>query len=296
MGTAASNNGPSGPGGLLPSWYPGGGPAGGPPPTPPGPPPPDGLPPGPGLAPPPPAPPGLPPIPLPAAAAAAAWPTARRAINRFAGTGTGSNLRDAGRNYGRTLGGSSSASRAASTGISAGRGLATFLSGVAAAGGGGLAQTVSIMGIATLDGQSPEFVLAKIANSIAPTGATNDEAVAREAVMSTLDRLYTELIGRGENLTALEALTPEQIKDVIVEYTSCYIYKKWVYELGISIEKNAVSERQALDLEAQMKDFIRIEVQTRFRDVPADQLDLANPTNQAIIVYIFQLAYSTLEQ
>lgn len=296
MGTAASNNGPSGPGGLLPSWYPGGGPDGQPLPGPPEAPGPDGLPPVPNPAPAPPTPPHLPPIPLPALTAAAAWPKARNAIDRFAGTGTRSNLRDAGRNYGRTLGGASSASKAASTGISAGRGLASFLGGVSAAGGGGLAQAVSTIGIATLDGQSPEFILAKIANSIAPAGATNDEAVAREAVMSTLDRLYTELIGRGENLTALEELTPEQIKDVIVEYASCYIYKKWVYELGISIEKNAVSERQALDLEAQMKDFIRAEVTTKFRDVPADQLDLANPANQEIIIYIFQLAYSTLEQ
>jgi hypothetical protein len=151
------------------------------------------------------------------------------------------------------------------------------------------------MGIANLSGQSPEFVLAKIADSIAPSGATNDEAVAREAVMSTLDRLYTELLERGENLSALEALTPDQIKDVIIEYTACYIYKKWVYELGISIEKNAVSERQALDLEAQMKDFIRAEVQTRFQGVRPDQLDLASPANQATIEYIFQLAYSTLE-
>lgn len=297
MGTASSNKGPSGPGGLLPSWYPSDGPGGAPAPSPPGPPVPDGLPPAPNPAPAPPAHPGLPPIPLPAIAAAAGWPSARRAINRFADTGTGTNLRNASRNYSRTLGGSLLASRASTTGISAGRGLATFLGGVSAAGagGGGLAQTVSNMGIATLDGQSPEFVLAKIADSIAPPGATNDEAVAREAVLSTLDRLYMELVNRGDDLSALEALTPERIKDVIIEYTSCYIYKKWVYELGISIEKNAVSERQALDLEVQMKDFIRAEVQTKFRDVRHDQLDLANPANQATIEYIFQLAYSTLE-
>lgn len=296
MGTSASNKGGSGPGSLLPSWY-DGGPGAGPAPGPPLPPGSDGLQPTPLPPAPPTLPPSLPPIPAAGTAVGAAtWKAARRAFNKFLTNRTPTNLRKAGKSYMQNLGGASGASRSAATGVSAGRGLASFLGGVSSPGGGGLNQTLNGIGVGGYTGQPPEFVLAKIADSIAPDGATNDEAVAREAVMSTLDWLYTDIVNNGGDLTSLESLSADRIRDVFIEYTACFIYKKWVYELGIAVEKRAVSEQQAIQMETEIRDFIRAEVHNSFQGLTAQQLDLTGAGNQATIEYIFQLAYSTLER
>jgi hypothetical protein len=301
MGTSASNKGGSGSGNLLPSWY-GGGDGGAPAPPPPAPPGPNGLPPPPASPTPPPSAPapmppaGLPPLP-PAvpAAGAATWRAARTAFGRYLTNRTPGNLRSAGKSYMRNLGGATSASRSAATGVSAGSRLASFLGTVSVPTGGGLNQTLSSIGLGAHTGQPPEFLLAKIADSIAPVGATSDEAIAREAVMSTLDWLYTDIVDAGGDITAFETLTAVRIREVVIEYTSCYIYKKWVYELGIAIEKKAVSEQEAIKMEIDIREYIRVEVRTKFQDLTPQQLDLTNPNNQATIEYIFQLAYRTLE-
>jgi hypothetical protein len=163
-------------------------------------------------------------------------------------------------------------------------------------GGGQLTQVLTTLGLAPLVGQSPELILTKVADSIAPAGATNDEAIARAAILTTLDRLYTSILENGGDLSSLEALTPAQIKEVMIDYVSCYIYMKWVYELGIAVEKNTVTERQAIEMEAEMKDFVKDAVIAEFATATIRDLDLTSENNQTIIEDIFQLAYSTLEK
>jgi len=230
-----------------------------------------------------------------AAVGAATWRAARTAFGKYLNNSTPANLRGAGKSYVRNLGGASSASRSAATGVSAGGRLATFLGGVSVPTGGGLNQTLGSIGLGSYTGQPPEFLLAKIADSIAPVGSTNDEAIAREAVMSTLDWLYTSIVDAGGDIASFETLTAVRVREVVIEYMSCYIYKKWIYELGIAIEKKAVTEHQAAQMEIEIREYIRVEVQTKFQNLTPQQLDLTNPNNQATIEYIFQLAYSTLE-
>lgn len=225
------------------------------------------------------------------------WTVARGAMTRFANRTAGSSVRKAAQNYVRTLGGSRGASRSASRGISSGRGLVSFLGSVSRSiGGNGLTPTLTQLGLSGYIGHSSEETLAKIADAIAPIGATNDEAIARDAVITTLDLLYTKILMNGGDITALESLTPEMIKETVIEYVGIYIFKKWVYELGIAVEKNSVTEKQAIQMENEIKDFINAEVKLSLAHKDVQDFDLNSPPNQQIIETIFTIAYSTLEQ
>jgi len=224
------------------------------------------------------------------------WGSAKGAFTRFTKNTAGSSIRKAAKTYVRTLGGSRGATRAASRGIAGGRSLGRFLGSVSTSGGGaGLNQTLTQLGLSNFIGHSSEETLAKIADAIAPIGATNDEAIARDAIIATLDQLYSKILENGGDITELESLTPEMIKETVIEYVAIYIFKKWVYELGMAVEKNTITEKQAIEMELEIKDFINAEVKLSLNDKNVQDFDLNNRANQQLIDTIFQTAYSTLE-
>lgn len=224
------------------------------------------------------------------------WKDAKGAFTRYSKNTGGSNIRKAAKSYVQTLGGSRGAARAASRGITSGRGLVSFLGAVSTPGGGGLNQTLTQLGLSAYIGKSSEEILAKIADAIAPTGATSDEAIARDAILGTLDQLYSKILENGGDIATLESLTPHMIKETVIEYVSIYIFKKWVFELGLAVEKNTVTEKQAIEMEVEIKDFINAEVKLSLQGKSMKQFDLNESSNQQIIETIFQTAYSTLEQ
>lgn len=295
MGTSSSNGGPSGRSSLLPSYYNPGPVDGQGSPSNTGAPVPVGT--GDGMAQPgaSPAPPATNPVNMPTVTGD--WKVAKGAITRFAKRTAGSSVRKAAKNYVRTLGGSRGATRSAARGVSAGRGLVNFLGSVSSSvGGGGLNPTLTQLGLSAFIGHSSEETLAKIADVIAPIGATNDEAIARDSIIATLDQLYNKILENGGEITQLESLSPEMIKETVIEYVSIYIFKKWVYELGIAVEKNTVTERQAIQMENEIKTFINAEVNRSLSGKDIREFDLNNQANQQIIDDIFTIAYSTLEQ
>lgn len=291
MGTSASNNGPSGTSALLPSWYPTISP----------------LPAG-GVVQPaisdeqpntnnnlpanqPAVIPGISDQPIPTSTGN--WTRAKSALTRYTRNTPGSSIKKAAKGYVTTLGGATGATRSASSGIIAGGSFGSFLASVATQ---GLNATLTSFGLTSFIGRSSEEILAKIADTIAPEGATNDEAIARDAIISTLDLIYTKIDENGGDILSLQSLSPEMIKDAVIAFVSIYIFKKWIYELGIAVEKNTVSENDAIEMETEIKDFINAEVRISMQDKTIRDFDLNSSSNQATIETIFKAAYSTLQQ
>ncbi|MGV3529806.1 MAG: Qat anti-phage system associated protein QatB [Flavisolibacter sp.] len=221
------------------------------------------------------------------------WGGAKGAFTRYVNRTSGSSLSKASGAYVRAMGGASRAARAARRGAAAGGRLARFLGRISGA-GGGFNEALQAFGLSNLVGRSTEEVLAHLANAIAPDGATNDEAIARDAVLATLDRLCERRMEDDGNFEPLENLTPDDIRSVMIEYVNLYIFNKWVYELGVAIETNAVSELDAVQLEAEVRDFVFEEVTNALQDVPLQSFSLDEVRNQQIIQTIFLNAYATL--
>ena len=145
-------------------------------------------------------------------------------------------------------------------------------------------------------GKSSEEVLAIIADKIAPVGSTNDEAIARAAVLIATEKLYGRLEEDGQDLATLDTLNEAHIKEVVIEYVSAYIFKKWVYEAGMALEKNKLSENKAIELEHQMKDLIKQEVKGGIEKANLKNFNLAQESGRDLVLEIFELAYTTLEE
>lgn len=219
------------------------------------------------------------------------WAVSKGALSRYAkGTG-GSSLRKAANSYVRTLGGSSKATKASAKGISTGGVFVNFIGSVSR---NGYAETLKQFGLADCIGKSSEEVLAKIADRIAPIGSTNDDAIARNAVLVSLDALYEKLLNEGKDIEALGSLDEEALKNSVEEFVGTYIFKKWVYEVGLAIEKNELTEKEAINLEKEIKVFVRDEVKSSLKDKDIIKLDLNAGEGKKMIENIFELAYSTI--
>lgn len=220
------------------------------------------------------------------------WGKSKGALTRIAKSTSGSSIQKAGRKYVSGLGGRRGATRAAAQGRITGGKYASFLGAIAS---GGINNALQNLGLDNLVGRSSEEICLAIADAIAPTGSTNDEAIARDALISTLDSLYNKLQENGNDFSNVDSLSLDQIKETLIEYVSNYVFNKWMYELGSAIEKGSVTETDAINLESEVKDLIYAETFEHYREIPVETFNISDQSNNAMIEEIFQTAYSTLE-
>jgi hypothetical protein len=220
------------------------------------------------------------------------WSGAKGALTRLSNTRGSSSMVKAGKSYLNSLGGSKNATKAAKQGRLVGSRYANFLGSVSS---GGINSALQKFGLDQLIGSSSEEICSAIVNAIAPAGSTNDEAVAREALVLTMQDLYERLEAEGDDFANISSLSSEQVKETLIEFISNYIFVKWMYELGNSIERGNISESEAIDLERQINDLIHAETLIRCKDITIETYDLNNQTTEKVIEEIFLIAYSTLE-
>lgn len=222
------------------------------------------------------------------------WTSGKSSFRKFINSqGSGNSLRKAARSYVKSMGGRSKATKAASKGISVGGDYIEFLGGIRK---NGLTQTLQDYGLSDCLGKSPEEALAKIAGKIAPIGTTNDEIIARSAVMSAVDALYMKLTANADGIETINSISEDALKESVIEYVSAYIFKKWIYELGLALERNELSEKEAIALENQVKNLVRDEVKASLKQKDILKLDFRAGAGKRIVENIFSLAYSTLEK
>lgn len=219
--------------------------------------------------------------------------TVKGAIKRITNNRRGATFKKAAKDYVKRTGGHKKATLASSAGINAGGNYLRFFSDVAS---GGIEKTLRDLDLADCIGKSTEEVFARIANKIAPSGATNDEAIARTATMMAFDKLCERLIENEQDITTLDQLDEKTLNDTVIEFVSAFIFKKWVYEAGLALESNDLSEADAIELENEMKDFITYEVRSSLGKMDIKTLNITHGEGKKVIHDIFDLAYSTLEK
>lgn len=218
---------------------------------------------------------------------------AKASMTRYTRGGGGqAGSRRAGRNYVRGKGGARGAAAAARSGRAATGRLGGFLASVAAS---GLRTALERIGLADVIGRPAEYAMAAIANAIAPSGATLEDAAARTAVNEALYQLYARLDLEGGDLTKLDSMDAATVQDMVESSVISYVYTRWLQELGKRIEANAVTVQEALRLEREIKQYVTEAVHLDFADVDVLALDWNGPSGRRIVERIYRDAYSILE-
>lgn len=221
------------------------------------------------------------------------WQSAKSSMTRYARSGGGgAGLRSAGSGYVRAKGGSRRASAAATSGRVASRQIGGFLTSAVQS---GIQQALDSIGLGAVVGQSSDLVLASLVDALAPAGSTKEEAAARRATIEVLEFLYETVIGEDGDLTALEQMKRETVEEAITRSVSGYIYNRWLDELGLSIEKGAISEAAAIELEREVKEYVESCVALEIDDSSVVEIDWAGREGLQIINRVYRDAYALLE-
>ena len=170
--------------------------------------------------------------------------------------------------------------------------LGSFLSTVATR---GIETAGRELGLAGLAGRSAAAVFAEIANRLAPSGATLEEAAARRAVDDALYALYERYDLGTADISSIDQMDADAIRDAIESSVSAYIYHRWLQELGDRIEENAVTVEDAVRLEREVRDYIEHTMHLDLQDVDVLRLDWVGPEGSGIVERIYREAYGLLE-
>jgi len=197
------------------------------------------------------------PIPAPIAPAAR-FRGARRSLGIFARSGDAGDMR---RGLGHYIhggyGGAGTASRRFGGTVSTAGGLYGALSSVAT---GQAASPGSALDPVLLSGRSARQVIDVIVEAVRPADGTQDAEASRAAIRDALSELLTKF----EEADPLN-LNPEQREFVIERFVAIDVYRRFVLDLGKTIQDKAPSAATGLSRLKQVKEYVKETIAASFR-------------------------------
>lgn len=193
-----------------------------------------------------------------ATAPAARFKGARFSLGRFARTGGVADMRRGVGRYVRSgYGGARTATNRFSGTTSTAGSLYGALSSVAA---GQAAALGSALDPVLLGGRSARQVIDVIVESVRPADGTQDAEASRAAIRDALSELLTKF----EDADPLN-LNPEQREFVIESFVAIDVYRRFVLDLGKTIQDKAPSAAAGLSRLKQVKDYVKETIAASFR-------------------------------
>lgn len=220
------------------------------------------------------------------------WSGAKRTLGIFSKNPSKSNFRSAAKSYVKASGGAINVAKSARHGkIVAGQ-FAYFLNNIRK---DGLEKTYENLGFGKISGDSVEQIFNNLAEILSSGGGTDEETIARNAVIEALAKIYEDFDIENNPIESLDKLTEEQTGTYLEYYLTSYIYERWLHELGVKIEEKDISPADAVKAEKDAFDFIQSSVNLKFDDYNLSAFDYSSDEGKAIIEEIFIQAYSLIE-
>ena len=221
------------------------------------------------------------------------WRSVRSAFTRyFKSSNDSRKLGKALNRYVKASGGAKRITKSAISGKSSGIKLGVFLNNVAQK---GYIEALNQLGIKDLTGKSIESVFTQIAETLSPKGNEGDDPYARAAISEALSKIYEEFELADKDISELENIDQSKAFGFFELYIESYISERLIAEMGKNLENKEFSEKEVIDKEFEIKEYIKDAVKLEFKDVDLNDLNLSNPKNSEKMNDIFETAYQIME-
>lgn len=220
------------------------------------------------------------------------WKAANTSLGKLtSGNSSKDSLAKAGRSYTRAQGGSKAAASSSTSARASSAKLGSFLSSI---GSKGINQTLSDFGLSHVIGKDADWVVAAILDFIAPNIASRQDSIVRESMCETLEDLYEKYDLANADITNLDQMGISDIEQVFEKAISSYVYNRWLAELGIAIEKKSVSPSEAVNLEREIKIYVRESISIDLQEIDILNFDWQSSQGQQFIEKKFQEAFELI--
>jgi hypothetical protein len=220
------------------------------------------------------------------------WSGARRALGAFSKKPNKLTFGRAAKSYVKASGGAINIVKSANHGKIVANQFASFLNNIRT---DGIDKAYENLGNRKISGDSVEQVFNNLAELLSSSGGTDEETIARNAVIEALAKLYEDFDIENNPIESLDNLTEEQTGTYLEYYLTSYIYERWLNELGFKIEESNISPAEAVRAERNAYDFIQATVSLKFDGYNLTSFDYHSEEGKAIIEEIFIQAYTLIE-
>ncbi|MBK8059525.1 MAG: hypothetical protein IPK33_17205 [Gemmatimonadetes bacterium] len=116
--------------------------------------------------------------------------------------------------------------------------------------------------------------LTKLVDTLSPDGALTEDVVARTALIATLEDLEGHLEVEKAGLNALEQITPELIRDLLVGFVTHYVYERVLAALADQIATRSLDAARTREVEREAWRYLEEAVRA---DLPRRMSGLREP-------------------
>lgn len=209
----------------------------------------------------------------------------RRSLGTFARAGSSTHMRRSLSHYVRTsYRGAGNATRRHGGTIKTAASLYAALSpGVATPG-------AQVLDLDHLEGESADEVMDAIVEAVRPVDGTQDAEASRASIREAL----SELLEHFPNADLLE-LTEEQRSFAIERYVALDVYRRFVLDVGDTIQEKASDIRTGLSRLKEVRDYIRETISASFRGLRSEGTRTSVSTIGRLVQMALQNTFSVFE-
>ncbi len=220
------------------------------------------------------------------------WRSAKSSMSKYAsGKGGGNGKRNAVSNYVKGYGGSANAAKSAKSAIRTTVNIGDFFGNVSKK---GITQVLQEKRI-PVEGRKPKDILNDIVNLLAPTPDSNDDSVARKALMNTMSIVYEKFDDEKKDITLLDSIDPKITELLIEKYIETFIYERLIHDVGSRIERNSENSAAAARIEKELKEYIESKVSITLKDKPLSLINYDTEKVNILVEGLYQQCYKVLE-
>jgi len=160
----------------------------------------------------------------------------------------------------------------------------------------GIIEAARQLGLSDLIGRDFQFVLASLAEYLAPAGALLEEAAARSAIIDTLFEFCGRYDVGGDGVQGLAAISADDL-GAALKLTVCNVVEaRFKEELSSRVERGAVSDRDGNRILSEITEFVREMIDLHLDGIDLFGMDWGGAEGSTFVEQIYSDAYTILEQ
>ena len=134
-----------------------------------------------------------------------------------------------------------------------------------------------------------------LVNYVSPPSTSKEDAVAREAAINAMSKIYQFIESNELDIKALDRIDDDLMDEVMGTYVECYIWGRILNDLEYCLEKHSDDIERTLHIEDEMKSYVSSVVDVAFHSPGIREKVFGNRTISAGVEELYKKCYSALE-
>ena len=218
------------------------------------------------------------------------WQATKTGFSKYI-NGNGGSIRRTVSNYVKSSGGAGGILKSSSSGIRATANISKLFSAIQRE---GYEKTFESLGI-EYQGKSAKEICSDLVNYVSPPSTSKEDAVAREAAINAMSKIYQFIESNELDINALDRIDNDLMDEVVGTYVECYIWGRILNDLEYCLEKNSDDIERTLHIEDEMKSYVSSVVDVAFHSPGIRGKVFGDKTISAGVEELYKKCYSALE-